>query len=328
VRRRQRVRFALPPPARRSLCRQRAHREVSCLSAAATCLVVLSIWGRHVRADELSNIEKAYGAYVGHNYAEAESRLRALLDAKGGGLKDPETVADARMYLGAVLLAEGRKEQAAELLEELLLDKPDYQPDPLRVPLAALDAIVDARLRLRDKLGAIQAEKVRRALDEKAKAEAEKRRAIVHLAMLERYASEEIVVERHSRWEALVPFGVGQFQNRQSVLGWSFLTGETLLAAGSAIGLGLALYNESLAYDAQQGRTGTASQYEGRANEAAAIGNILAAGFAALAIGGIVHAEVAFVPEHVHVEERRRPIPSLSLAPIVGLGELGVAGKF
>jgi len=146
--------------------------------------------------------------------------------------------------------------------------------------------------------------------------------------MLERYASEEIVVERHSRWEALIPFGVGQFQNRQSVPGWSFFTTESLLAAGSAIGLGLSLYNESLAYEAVQSRTGTASQYEARAQEASIVGNIFAAGLAAVVIGGIVQAETAFVPQHVHVEERKRALPSLSLAPVVGAGRLGIAGTF
>ncbi len=303
------------------------HWAPSFVSVAAL-FVVLTVWAANAGSDELSDLERAYGAYVGHHYAEAESRLRALLDTKVGALKDPESVADARMYLGAVLLAEGKKEAAAELLEELVLEKPDYQPDPMRVPLAALDAVVDARLRLRDKLVAIQAEKVRRAVDEKARAEAVKQRAALRLARLERDASEEVVVERHSRWEALIPFGVGQFQNRQYALGWSLFTTESLLAAGSAISLGLNLYNESLAYEAVQGRTGTASQYEARAQEASILGNVFAAGFAAVVIGGIVQAEAAFVPQHVHVEERKRALPSLSLAPVVGVGRLGIAGSF
>ena len=36
---------------------------------------------------------------------------------------------------------------------------------------------------------------------------------------LEKLASEETVIHVNSRWLALVPFGVGQFQNRQTALG-------------------------------------------------------------------------------------------------------------
>jgi predicted negative regulator of RcsB-dependent stress response len=74
------------------------------------------------RADALSDLEKAHSAYVAHKYADAEARLRDLLDAKSGALKDADSIADARMYLGAVLLAEGKKEEAADALEQLLLD--------------------------------------------------------------------------------------------------------------------------------------------------------------------------------------------------------------
>jgi len=308
--------------------RIRRGSQVNCATRLVMSAFVLALLATGARADESSDLEKAYGAYVAHNYEEAETRLRALLDTKAGGLKDPESVADARMYLGAVLLSEGKKDEAAALLEELLLDKPDYQPDPLRVPLTALDAVVDARLRLRDRLVAIQADKVRKDLELRTKVEVEKRRAASRLTMLERLASEEIVVERHSRWEALVPFGVGQFQNRQATLGWSLLTGESLLAAGSAIGFGLSLYNEAQAYSAVQTRAGTAPQYESRAQEAALVGNIFAAGFAAAAIGGVLHAEITFVPEHAHIETRKHPLSSLSLAPLVGPGVVGVAGRF
>ncbi len=292
------------------------------------CLAVVScaaIAGA-ARADELSELEKAYGAYAAHKYEDAEARLRLLLDPKTAVLKEPDMLADARMYLGAVLVAEGKKEEAAAVLEALLLDRPDYQPDPLRVSLPALDAVIDARVRLRDKLGAIQAEKVRKALEEKAKIEAERQKAALRLAMLEKLAMEQIVVERHSRWEALVPFGVGQFQNRQPVLGWTFLIGESLLAAGSTIGIGYTLYNQNLAYDAFANRETTATGYESRAQQAAFVADAFAIGFGAAAIAGVVQAQLGFVPEHVHVEVRRS-LP-VSIAPTFGPGTFGIVGKF
>ncbi|HSY21090.1 MAG TPA: hypothetical protein VK841_03200, partial [Polyangiaceae bacterium] len=286
------------------------------------------------RADEPGDLEKAYGAYAGHHYEEAESRLRALLDVKPGAPKDPDRIADVRMTLAAVLLAEGKKDEAGALLEKLLLDKPEYQPDPLRVSLPALDALVDARHRLTDKLVATQNRMVKEAQEHEAKAEAEKRQAAARLETMRRLASERIVVERHSRFEALLPFGVGQFQNRQPTLGVAFLTGESLLVAGSVIGFGLTIYNESLASQALQQHAGTAGGYQTRADEAAVVGNIFAAGLAAGVIGGILQAQIAFVPQHVHIEHGPLPpsVPpapaGVSIAPVIGPGAIGLAGSF
>jgi hypothetical protein len=230
------------------------------------------------------------------------------------------------MYLGAVLLAEGNKEEAARTFEALLLEKPDYQPDPLRVSLDAIDGFIDARTRLRDRLASIQAEQVRKVQEEKAKAEAEKQKAALRLATLEKLASTEIVTERHSRWLALVPFGVGQFQNRQDTLGWVFLSSEVLLGVASAAGAGVTLYEQLQANDAVQRRDGTEIGYENRAQIAAIVADLFGAGFFAVAIGGVVHAQLTFVPEHV--ETRKREIPPLSLAPMVGPGMLGLRGSF
>ena len=285
-------------------------------------------------ADDAGDLETAYGAYAAHHYDEAESRLRALLDAKPGAPKDPERVADVRMVLATVLLAEGKKDEAEPLLEALLLDKPDYQPDPLRVSLQALDALVDVRHRLRDKLVATQNRMVQEAREHEAKAEAEKQQATARLETMRRLASERIVVDRHSRFEALLPLGVGQFQNRQAALGVAFLVSESLLAAGSAIGFGLTLYNESLAYQAVQQHTGTGPSYQARAYEAAIVGNIFTAGLAVTVVGGVIQAQIAFVPQHVHIEHRPLP-PSvaaarlgLSIAPVVGPGAIGLMGHF
>ena len=95
---------------------------------------------------------------------------------------------------------------------------------------------------MRDKLAAIQAERVRQAQAAQAKLEEEKQRQARRLAMLEELASTETVIERHSRWFALVPFGAGQFQNGQTAEGWLFLIGEGLLAGGSVVASGLSVY--------------------------------------------------------------------------------------
>ena len=281
------------------------------------------------RADALSDLEKAHGAYVAHKYDEAEARLRVLLDPKGpqgSALKDADSIADARMYLGAVLLAEGKQGEAQEVFERLLLDRPEYQPDSLRVSLQATDALVDARVRLRDKLATLQTEQVRQAQEEKARADADRQRAAQHLATLEELASEQVTRERHSRWEALVPFGVGQFQNGQDAAGALFLSAEVLLLLGSAGGAAVSLYDEGQVSAALHRNDGTAGQYNTRAQEAAWVGDILAAGFGAVAVAGIVHAELSFVPERVEIH--RGPLPPLAISPMVepAGGPAGVAG--
>ena len=87
----------------------------------------------------------------------------------------------------------------------------------------------------------------------------------------------------------------------------------------------------------------TAAGYHARARDAYYAGDIFAAGFAATAIAGIVHAQLTFVPERVEV--RQRPLPPVSrltLTPLVvplvsrgGAGDtegrgviLGVGGSF
>jgi hypothetical protein len=277
-------------------------------------------------ADPRADLEKAHNAYAAHKYEDAESRLRALLDAKTGTLKDPDNIADARMYLAATLLAEKKNDEANALLEQLLLESPNYQADPLRVSLEAADALIDAKTRIRERLAAIQAEKVRKAQEEKAKIEAEQQKQALRLAMLEKLASTEVVVEKHSRWMALVPFGVGQFQNGQTTEGWLFLVGEGLLGAGSAVAAGFSLYYATQGYSLQTSDPATAQSYFNAAKWASITDGILVGGFVLSAIGGIVHAQATFVPEKV--ETRKRELPPLSLTPVIGPGGVGIVGRF
>jgi hypothetical protein len=315
-----------------------ALRSCCTVLAAAGAAFAMSAPGA-AHADAGSDLEKAHGAYVAHKYGEAETRLRALLDATGpGALKDLDAIADARMYLAAVLLGEGKASDAQSVLTALLLDKPDYQPDPLRVSLQATDALVDARGRLRESLGRLQAERVRQAQEEKAKADADRQRAALRLQMLEKLAGEELVIERHSRWAAALPFGVGQFQNGQETAGWLFLSAESLLVIGSVVGGAFMLYDQGQVEDALRRQdTASASVYNAHARVAAWVGDTFAAGFALVAAAGIAHAQFTFVPERSEI--RPRPLPSLSLSftpwvtPEASRGEgaggvLGLRGRF
>ena len=279
------------------------------------------------RADARADLEKAHNAYIAHKYEDAEGRLRALLDPKTSTLKDPDAIADARMYLGAVLLAEKKNEEAASVFDALVIDRQSYEPDPLRVNLEAIDAFTDAKARNREKVAAMQAEQVRLAQEEKARLESERQKQALRLAMLEKMASTELVVERHSRWLALVPFGVGQFQNGQTADGWLFLVAEGLLASGTVVASGLSVYYEEKAFTASQQKDENAASAYARAGHWAAItDDVIAGGLVMAMVGGIVHAQATFVPERAEV--RTRALPPLSLAPIIGPGGIGIVGRF
>jgi hypothetical protein len=283
-----------------------------------------------VHADDSGELDKALSAYVAHRYGDAEQRLRMLLDPQTGALTNPYDIADARMYLGAVLVAQGKKEAADRVFEALLLAKPDYQPDPLRIALEAIDVFIDARTRLRDRLGTLQADMVKQEKEQRSKTEALHQQLLARQSVLEKLASEDlVVVQPNSRWIAMLPFGVGQFQNGQEGLGWVLLGGEALLAVSSGVCQVLSLYASAQTNDAIQRNDGTASAYDRRAQTESLAGNLFAAGFFATAVLGIVHAQATFVPQRQQFHHRELPPPPrLSLRPVFGPGGMGVAGTF
>jgi hypothetical protein len=310
-----------------SLALDRFVVRLRCKLLVAVAMGMLAFHARDAAADAQSELDKAHNAYVAHKYADAEARLRTLLDEKKKRLTDPDSVADARMYLGAVLMAEGKKDEAGLVFEQLVLDKPDYEPDPLRVTLDAIDAYIDARTRLRDQLAALKAEEVRKVQERRRQEEADRAKAAAHLALLEQLASTETITVRHSRWLALLPFGAGQFQNGQETLGWVFLSGEALLGLTSIGGVAIALSEQVQANGAYQRRDlQEALSFERRAQYAAYVADWCAAGFFAAAVGGIVHAQLTFVPERI--ETRKREIPAVSVTPFAGPGMVGVSGSF
>jgi tetratricopeptide (TPR) repeat protein len=292
-------------------------------AVAIATIAILIATASPAFADAVGDLEKAYSAYAARKYDDAERRLRALLDPTRSELKDPDKLSDGRMYLGAVLVAEGKKDEAGAVFEMLLKEKPDYDPDRLRIQLEAIDAFIDVQTRLRAELEKIQQEEAQKKQAERAREELERQKAPLRLAMLEKLASEERIVEHNSRWRALVPFGVGQFQNGQDGWGWVFLSSETLLAVGSVVGAAVSLYESGQENDALKlGERPAAGVYRDTAYNAAIGGDVLAGAFLLTAIIGAVHAQLTFVPELVHV--RKREVPRLSFSP----AGVGLAGRF
>jgi hypothetical protein len=210
-------------------------------------------------------------------------------------------------------------------------------PDPLSFPTDAIDFFIDPRARLRDTLNAQAQERAKREAERRAREEEQKRREAARLALLERMASEEKVTSVHSRWIALVPFGAGQFQNGKPGLGWALLTTESVMLAATAITLPIYLIdlqNRSDAYRA--GDNFRAQEYIDRANVVRTVNLALVGAFAITAIGGVVQAQLEYVPSVVDL--KTRPIPPISwtarpaLTPSVqgypGGAVVGIGGHF
>jgi hypothetical protein len=283
--------------------------------AAAFSVVVLG--ARGASAQTRVDVEKARAAYLARNYAEAEERLRPLVDPKTG-LKELALLSQARMYLAAVLLAQGKRDDATAAFEKLILEDSAFEPDPLSFPGEVINTFFDVRAQLQERRRQLAIDSARLEAERRAHAEDERRKQEAWLARVKQMAQEEKITVRNNRLLAFIPFGAGQFQNGESILGWTFLISEAALVVGTGITIPMYAYargraeEEALANDIDR----KAQLYQDRADNIRTLNLSLAGAFAAIAITGIVQANLSYVPERV--ETKRRDLPPVSrLTPIV-----------
>ena len=295
------------------------------LVATTVVFSILLTFMRSARADEQSELEKARNAYLAKQYEEADERFRQMLDPKSGSLHDPALVTQARMIWGAVLLAQGKPVEASALFEKLLMEDAHFEPDPLSFPTEVVNAFIDTRAKIRDRLHAAAQATAQREADRRAKEEQDQRREAARVALLERLASSEKVIETHSRWLALIPFGVGQFQNSQKALGWLFLASETVWLLSAGVTVPIYSSQLSLAEEAHVANDDFRAQaYLDRAKVTRAVNLASFAAFAATAIIGVVHAQLTYLPDHVEVRKRTiLPITAKGLPSVIPIASLG-----
>ena len=283
------------------------------LAASAFALVVLG--GRAASAQGRVDVEKARAAYLARNYAEAEERLRALVDPKTG-LKDVSLLSQARMYLAAVLLAQNKRELGAEVFEKLILEDAAFEPDPLSFPGDVINTFFDVRVQLQERIRQAAQNSARLEAEKRARAEQERRRQEAWLAKVKQLATEEKITVHNSRVVALLPFGAGQFQNREPVLGWMFLVSESALVLGTMITVPLFIYADGRKNGQGADLERKAQIYKDRADTIQTVNLSLVGAFAAVAITGVVQANLAYVPEISETKKRELP-PESRLTPFV-----------
>lgn len=287
-----------------------------------------------------AQLARAAAYYESGQYAQCSEAFAGMLD-------DPEKVRalsprardQAQVYDAACLIAIGKTDAANDRFRVAIRENPQMAvPSAVVFPPAVIERFVVVRSELMEEIRRSEQERIvrERAAAEEARkrAQAERRRVV----MLEKLASEETLITRNRRWFASVPFGIGQFQNRDYTLGAIFLASETLLLATAITATSLELANMSEA----QGGSGLTEPEAERLNkniETAQIVSISATGALLLVMaGGILQANLAFVPEF-RDGTRPRKIPkleanghSLSVKPLVapsaGGAAIGVTGAF
>lgn len=281
----------------------------------ASALVMASLASAsQARAQGRAELEKARASYIARNYPEAEERLRALVDPNTG-TKERVVLSQARMVLGATLLAQGKREPAEDAFEKLILEDPAFEPDPLGFPAEVINTFIDTRVQLQERLKAAAQTAAKLEAERRAREESERRAREAWLEKVKAQAGEERVTVRNERLVAFMPFGAGQFQNRQPVLGWTFLGLESGLFVATAVTWGMGVYWRDRARDEarQIGVVDTTRDLQLRADELRTWNLGLGGALVTVAAIGIVQANVAFVPQFDEV--KKRPLPPLGKAP-------------
>jgi hypothetical protein len=266
-------------------------------------------------ADGRAELEKARASFLARNWTDAEGRLRVLLDpSTPNGLKERSLISQARMYLGASLLALGKTDEAKDTFEKLVLDDPTFEPDPLGFPGPAINTFIDVRSSLLEQIRNAQVTAARLAAEKKAHEDAEREAQRVWLEKVKAQAAEEKITVRHSRLVASLPFGAGQFQNGQTLAGWAFLGTEIAALGGTAVTYGMYLHARSRENEELRRPAGDVNQlvpqYHQRAEDVRLFNLGFAGAFLAIAVTGIVQAHIAFVPESA--EKKKRDLPPLA----------------
>lgn len=250
---------------------------------------------------------RAEAEYQAARYASCSALLTQLFRRAGGpGFPTDEHRDEARHYAFACAHLNGDAELAEEHVNAGFRDNPAIEnPDAYLFRPNVVDRFIEIRVAGEEdrRKAATQAQAAEQAEIERRE-ELQRERAVT-LEELKLLAGAEPVIQKNERWMAAVPFGVGQFQNRSDALGWLFLTSEVLLVATAVTGTIIELdQHAQLAADPRLDRA-QANRILASAQTAEIVGGW---GFLAMAVIGIVEAQLNFVPEFEEAP-RARELP-------------------
>lgn len=256
------------------------------------------------RADDFQDYQHAREPYDEGNYEEAVIRLEHLVAGAVPRITDPIYIQESRKLLGASYLFVSRPADADRQFELLVRAAPNQTMEAPDFSAHVVQAFQRVSTRVHQEIEAEQ-ERVRRAEEERRLSEMEailrdrqRIEGITELARLER------VERENSRYLALIPFGVGQFQNEKDALGIFFAVTEVALI-GAAIGTYVAW--DSLVIPDLQPDDPRLEPFRDREQALRISNQVFFATAAATILAGILEAELNFVPGRTTTRERDLP---------------------
>jgi hypothetical protein len=309
----------VPAAAVSGYCWAALHRraQIGVLWLALIALVLTAPAARaEPRTDEREQLELAMARFHNGDFEEAGRRFQKLL-SRGLDPRKPDHAArrrlfaEARPYYAAVLVWQEKVDEADAIIYAQLFDDPFYQPPPGEFHQKLEDRFIAVRAR-HPELEQRKQQILEERQKELVRGEKDKAAQEAWLAELKRRAAEERIVERRSRWIALLPLGVGQFQNGNTGLGVFFATSE-LVALGGTIASGI-VANDRASVDCRRpdpesGQPIDCAELEQQFLTARAINWVSFSTTLVLVAAGIIEAQVAFVPEQVTTRKRDLPRP-------------------
>lgn len=294
-----------------------------CTALSGLVFVLIAACALPVAADELSDFESARRNYDKQNYSKAARGLESLVGGVVPRATNPVVRIEARKYLGATYLFQGKKEAAREQFRSLLEEDPDYDIDPVAFPEAVVQTFQDVKKEVSAEIARQDALEAARRKREHSDEVEELLRQQQRIQELEELVATETVEKVNSRWIAALPFGIGQFQNENRKLGIMFaVTESAFLVASIATFIG---------HNSLRDENPTADQLDRaqRVEKALRIGNWVSVGaLVSFTVAGIIEAEVRFKP--AIRSTRERDLPADDEAPrATGLQirfELGLTG--
>ena len=282
------------------------------LLAGSCCL-----FAHAARANDFEQFEAARQAYDSQDYARATELFEELVGGDAPRLQNRSLVIESEKYVGASYLFLDKLGQAEAHFERLLQMDPAYMLDPLAFPEDVQRLFAQVKTRLdSERIAKEQALKRDEERRDQAKAERQRLEA-ARWQQLSRLAETERVHEVRSRWLAMVPFGVGQFQNGHDGLGVVLAVSEVSLLA---ISLTAYVLHEHL-----RGQKPTPVEIADArlAEQAFRYTSQISFGlFSVLAATGVIDAQVRYVATRSY--DRQRPLPpGLRGGPELSLGPAG-----
>lgn len=316
------------PPARFSIL----------LTAALLCSTTSALGQPAPELSDEAELARVLTLYDAGKYAECAKEFSGLIGSEPRKIEDPEVLERARIYYAACLIGNGETKEAEEQMRAAIRRNPQMRaPDSLVFPGPVIDRFFKVRDSMLDEIKKAEAEALAKKRAEAAAAAKRAAAERLRVQRLEEAASREVIVTTNRRWLAAVPFGVGQFQNRDPALGGVFLATEVLLGATALTAMVIEL---DLNARADDDPPPDPVDLNSKLDTWHTVLVVSSWSFLGVASAGVLQAQLAFVPEFRDSVKRplrpdlRRPpdAPEVSLRPLAlptaGGAQLGVFGRF